>query len=71
MGYLEATATPLIAEVDQVDLGDGLTEKVRAEALELFDGVGGVERANGFAGGGEIWEVGGDNRCGGAGGGVG
>ena len=31
------------AEVDEVDSGYGLAEEVGAEALEFFDGVGGVE----------------------------
>ena len=28
------------AEIDEVDVGEGLAEEVGAEALELFDGVG-------------------------------
>ena len=33
----------LSAKVDKIDLGNGLAEEVGAEALEFFDGVGGVE----------------------------
>ena len=35
----------LTAEVDEVDFGEWLAEEGRAEALEFFDGVGGVEGA--------------------------
>ena len=50
----------LAAEVDQVDFGEGVAEEVGAEALEFFDGVGGVEGAGGFGGcRSEIGEVGG------------
>ena len=40
----------LAAEIDQVDLGEGVAEEVGPEALELFDGVCGVEGAGGFGG---------------------
>jgi hypothetical protein len=36
---------PLAAEVDEFDFRDWLAEEVGAEALEFFDGVGGVEEA--------------------------
>lgn len=35
----------LAAEVDVADSGHGLAEEGRAEALEFFDGIGGVEEA--------------------------
>jgi hypothetical protein len=41
----------LAAEVDVVDVGQGLAEEAGAEALEFFYGVGGVERAGGGLGG--------------------
>ena len=63
--------TGLAAQVDQVYFSDWLAEEVGAEALEFFDGVGGVEGGGGVACGGEVWEMGGDEGCSGTGRGVG
>src|SRR6266496_4855230 len=58
----------LAAEVNEVDFVEGLAEEVGAEALEFFDGVGGVEGAGGGFGGRGDGEVGGDGAGGGFGG---
>ena len=50
---MTALVMKLAAEVEEVDLGDGLVEEVAAEALEFFDGVGG-EALEGGGGGGEV-----------------
>jgi len=68
---VRVAGSSLAPKVDEVYFGDRLAEKVGAEALEFFDGVGGVEGAGGFGVAGAIGKLPGYEGGGGASGRVG